>query len=505
MVESRIGGSGYWVTAAGGGGSSRIPQPVQHPSIETGEVVVVGGASSGSCTFLGLLSAEGWPCGVYWSYRVSGGSWTSTDVVSVPGGGGLVSVSLDVVGLLLSTLYEVKASCYATSGPFSGQRFVGELVSFTVPGTTSNAPLSRTLPAQSVTGFGALLRGRVDALGTQTSVQFYLTNVLTGASLFVPDVALDAGAGSGFVVVSTLVDGLSELTNYQYVCFSTNTSGQVTGGGTISFVTLDDGGPPSLDDPIVSLITDSTASVSVVIRTNGLPCQVLVNYRSSVTTYVPKVVDVLDGELSVRVVLDGMLSSTLHYVSASISSAGGFYQSAPEVTFTTGVVALAPVGATGLPSGISNNYATLNSLFNPGGGLTMVTFEYAVNLSHLLSGLGTVVSASATSSAVVLTEFSALVPNLSLSTRYYYRSRAVNSGGSLLGNVVSFFTGGVSGVSVVSVTDLAATNVASLSVQMNGTVNAGGIPTAYHFEYWVVGLESTTTKYTDAVYYDPGV
>lgn len=494
-MTSRIGGSGFWVTSASGGGASRRPQPVQEPSIVTEAAVVFGGVTTGSGTLRATLYAQGWSCSVYWRYRELGGQWLSTQSVEVPAGGGVVEVASDVSGLVLSADYECRASCVATSGPWVGEVFDGGLVGFTVPGTSSIPPSARTVPATLIGGTTARLNGRVNPRGTSTSCVFQLTDLVSGAvTTWGP---IDCGAGVLFVDVSADASGLTELRAYQYVVVATNAAGQSSTSEVRNFSTIDEGSAPFTLAPVVTSVTDTTALATAAIQTNGLPCQVLFYYRNATTTFVPKEVNVLDGVTSVQATLDGMPASTAHFVKATIASTAGFWESA-ETGFSTGAAASSPIGYTMLPKRINSEYATLQALFDPNGVSTTVTFEYYKDGDVAVTQL----PASATSGASVLTEFSARATSLQSYSKYWYRARATNAGGTTYGDWVAFKTKGLGGTYVSNGQTDPATFVIDTQMQLNGTITINGVATTWYFEYWVQGSESTTKKFTDAVFID---
>jgi hypothetical protein len=82
---------------------------------------------------------------------------------------------------------------------------------------------------------------------------------------------------------------------------------------------------------------------------------------------------------------------------------------------------------------------------------------------------------------------SANITGLSPNTTYHFRLVGTNNGGTRFGSDRTFTTSSVTGPPIVATT--AASNVASFSATLNGSVNPHGLTTSVYFQY------GTTTSY----------
>jgi hypothetical protein len=136
---------------------------------------------------------------------------------------------------------------------------------------------------------------------------------------------------------------------------------------------------------------------------------------------------------------------------------------------------------TNAASSITSSSATLNGTVNPNGLTTMVHFEYGTTTSY---GFTTV---SQTKTGNTTQGVSANITALSPNTTYHFRLVGTNSGGTRHGSDRTFTTLSPTGPPVVATS--AATNVASFSAALNGSVYPHGLTTSVHFQY------GTTTSY----------
>jgi uncharacterized repeat protein (TIGR01451 family) len=125
--------------------------------------------------------------------------------------------------------------------------------------------------------------------------------------------------------------------------------------------------------------------------------------------------------------------------------------------------------------------ATLNGTVDPHGLPTTVHFEYGTTTSYGST------TASQTKTGNTSQNVSANISGLSASTTYHFRIVATNSAGTRYGADKAFTTLSPTGPPVVATT--AATNVASFSATLNGSVYPHGLTTMVYFQY------GTTTSY----------
>jgi len=150
-------------------------------------------------------------------------------------------------------------------------------------------------------------------------------------------------------------------------------------------------------------------------------------------------------------------------------------------TFTQNAANNVPLAATGAPSAITTNSATLNGTVNPEGLDTHYYFLYGTNSS--LSGAGTYQTPSMDiGHGTTSTTISAPpITGLSGGTLYYCKLVASNSAGTTGGGTISFAT--TSTVQIPTATTGSAGSVTATSATLGGTVNPNGGDTHYWFLY----------------------
>jgi hypothetical protein len=150
-------------------------------------------------------------------------------------------------------------------------------------------------------------------------------------------------------------------------------------------------------------------------------------------------------------------------------------------TFTTLSATGPPVVTTNPATFIASFSATLNGLLDPHGLTTTVHFQYGPTTTYGLT------TAPQSHTGNTYLNISANISSLSASTIYHFRIVASNSAGTILGSDRTFTTLSATGPPVV--TTNAATNMASSSATLNGSLDPHGLTTSVHFQY------GTTTSY----------
>ena len=134
-----------------------------------------------------------------------------------------------------------------------------------------------------------------------------------------------------------------------------------------------------------------------------------------------------------------------------------------------------PVAVTRPATNIRKNSATLNGTVNASDLPTTVTFEYGTTPGHGV----TISAAQGSVSGNVPVLVSADITGLQAGVTYYFRVVAANSRAKTTGTDVTFrYTGEVPYAETGP-----AANTSPRTVQLNGIVNPGGLPTAVIFEY----------------------
>jgi hypothetical protein len=170
----------------------------------------------------------------------------------------------------------------------------------------------------------------------------------------------------------------------------------------------------------------------------------------------------------------------------AVNSAGTTYGA--DVTFTTLSPTGPPVVTTNPATLIASYSATLNGSVDPHGLTTTIYFQYGTTTSY---GLNTSIrSRTGNTYQTVNASISRLIAN----TTYHFRIVATNSAGTTYGSDSTFTTLSATGPPVV--TTKSATNVASSSATLNGTVDPHGLTTSVHFQYGTTtGYGSTTANH----------
>jgi hypothetical protein len=140
-----------------------------------------------------------------------------------------------------------------------------------------------------------------------------------------------------------------------------------------------------------------------------------------------------------------------------------------------------PAATTSAASSIASNSATLNGTVNPNGGSTTVHFQYGNTTSYGSTTANQTFTGNTTHSVA------ANISGLTASMTYHFRIVAHNNGGTSYGSDRTFTTLSATGAAVVITNP--ATNVASFSATLNGSLDPHGLPTNVHFQY------GTTTSY----------
>ncbi len=501
-MASRCAGAGFWTCeAAGGGSASPGGPPGIRPTVETLAPVVAGGGTLATATLKATVNPKGYATKVHFLYG-TGGFLVPSQAVGLPAGSADVEVSIVVDGLALSTAYSVTA--YATHtdplSPYAGVAVAGDAVAFTTPAAGTTPPTAITLPATVVGATSATLNGLVNPNSTQTSAGFVLVHPVSG--IVTTAAYQDCGAGSAQVAISEEVTGLDPEIEYQYHIVAANTALQISKGSPTNFTTLAEtgGSAPEIVSLQIVQITDTTALARVRYDDKGVACDVAVQYGTSTAYgFAEFVLQVPAGTTSVALPLSGLTASTLYHIRALLNSENGG-DVGEDVQFKTTGALGAPTGDTSLPSGINENFVTLNAEINPQGGLTSVKFYLATSLLDLEDPLTRrELDADATSSASATTVFTTTATNLLPYTLYYYRAVATNTVATITGKVVTLRTAGGIATGAPAVVTSAASFVFDTQAQINGTINASTVPTSYYFEYWITGVDKvfTTAKLID--------
>ena len=149
----------------------------------------------------------------------------------------------------------------------------------------------------------------------------------------------------------------------------------------------------------------------------------------------------------------------------------------------------APVVTTDPATIISTTSATLNGTANPNGASSWYYFEYGKSAAY-----GATTQARSIGSGKEPLKASEDVSELDPGTTYHCRIVGANSAGESYGNDTTFVTS----PSAPTVTTTAATEIATHTATLNGTVSPNGAATEYYFEYGTDTSYGTMTETKDA-------
>jgi hypothetical protein len=145
----------------------------------------------------------------------------------------------------------------------------------------------------------------------------------------------------------------------------------------------------------------------------------------------------------------------------------------------------APLMTTTAATNVTSFSATLNGTVNPNGLTTSVYFQYGTTTNYGSTTASQSYTGNTTQSV------SASITRLSPSTRYHFRIVGTNTDGTSYGSDRTFTTLTTTGAPIV--TTNAATNVASFSATLNGSLNPHGLITSVRFQYGPTASYGFTT------------
>jgi hypothetical protein len=172
-------------------------------------------------------------------------------------------------------------------------------------------------------------------------------------------------------------------------------------------------------------------------------------------------------------------NTTYHFRIVATNSAGTRYGG--DRTFIT-LSATGPPGAFTNPATLIASFsAKLNGRLDPRGLTTAVYFQYGTTTSYGLT------TAPKSQSGNAFRNISTNISGLSASTTYHFRIVATNSAGTRYGSDRTFTTLSATGFPLVATNP--ASNVATFSATLNGSLDPHGLTTTVYFQY------GTTTTY----------
>lgn len=356
-----------------------------------------------------------------------------------------------------------------------------------VVGPNFTPPVVTTTAATVTNAVSATVNGTINASGNTVTSSFeYGLTTSYGTTVSGTPASV---TGSTTTAISSALTGLSPSTTYHYRAKG-NVGAFVFFGADMTFTT-----PAAVLPTVVTnaatLIATTGATLNGTINASGYNTTakfeygLTTAYGSTVTVAAP-----VTGSTNTNVsfAISGLSPNTLYHFRAVGTNVAGTVNGS-DLTFTT--VALPPTVVTTAASLIGDYTATLNGTVNPNGPTATVTFEYGLTTAY-----GTTVNATPnTVTGTTTTNVSAAISGLSISTQYHYRVKAVNSGGTSLGNDMMFMTS-----CNMPATPGTITGPASICQGATATYSITAIPTATSYNWTLpTGASITSGSGTNSI------
>ena len=281
---------------------------------------------------------------------------------------------------------------------------------------------------------------------------------------------------------SRSVTGLNASTTYYYRVRAYNASGTSGNSNVVHVTTLSPTGPPVVITNPATLIASFSATLNGSVDPHGLTTTVYFQYGTTTTYGSTTASQTRTGSTyqNVAANISGLAASTTYHFRIVAANSGGTRYGSDR-TFTTLSATGPPVATTNPATLIASFSATLNGSVDPHGLTTTVYFQYGTTTSYGHS------TATQSKTGNTYQNVAANVSGLTASTTYHFRIVASNSAGTTNGTDRTFTTLSATGPPVVITNP--ATNVASSSATLNGSVDPHGLATTIHFQC------GTTTSY----------
>ena len=199
-----------------------------------------------------------------------------------------------------------------------------------------------------------------------------------------------------------------------------------------------------------------------------------VSPNSSFSTYVAGYQDLNVGNTTSRNVT-GLNASTTYYYRVRAYNISGTSGNSNVVNVATLTATGPPVVITNPATLIASFSATLNGSVDPHGLTTSVYFQYGTTTNYGLT------TATQSKTGNAYQNVTANISGLTASTTYHFRIVATNSAGTRYGSDRTFTTLSATGPPVVITNP--ATNIATNTATLNGTVDPHGLTTTVYFQY----------------------
>jgi len=392
----------------------------------------------------------------------------------------------------------------------------GEVLVFgpvTVPHATTGSATSGPALKPPLPPTSEQLSGTVTAFGIAASYRFeYGTSTAYGSSAPAPP----ASAGSGYLpeTASTILSGLEGSTTYHYRLVAANERGSSPPGADREFTTP--AVAPAVGAAPPAEVTQTAATLAGTVDPEKQATSYHFEHVNAIR-YNPEAPDPYSagGETPDASAGSGsgpepvsqplgvpLTPNTLyHYRLVAVNATGR--TNGPDETFTT--LPLAPVCTPGQPAGLTDTSVTLNGVVNPQGAYTTYQFKYGTSIAYgSTAPVPPAFVGTDSNDASVSTSLTSLIPN----TTYHYRllATAANARGSTVAECPdqTFTTPAAPPLITITLTGPPwvstnpATQIASTSATLTGSVTPVGTPTTYHFDYGTSASYGSSAPVPDA-------
>jgi hypothetical protein len=292
-------------------------------------------------------------------------------------------------------------------------------------------------------------------------------------------------SGNTVRAISANIGSLSVNTTYHFRMVAHNAGGTAYGSDR-TFTTLGATGPPVVITNPATFIASYSAALNGSVDPHGLTTFVYFQYGTTTGYGSTTLSQVKTGDTyqSVSANISGLAASTTYHFRMVATNNAGTTHGADR-TFTTLSATGPPVVITNPATLIASLSAALNASVDPHGVTTTVYFQYGTTTGYGLT------TASQTQSGNTYQSVSANISGLAASTTYHFRVVATNGAGRVYGSDRTFTTLSPTGPPVVITNP--ATNVASSSAALNGSVDPHGLTTSVYFQYGISTSYGSTT------------
>ncbi len=268
--------------------------------------------------------------------------------------------------------------------------------------------------------------------------------------------------------VSALATSLKTHTTYHYRLVATNGTGTATGQDRTFF---SGAGIPAVASGLLTGNTTASVTAHATVNPGGLATSAHFDYgRSSsygLTTPTQSVGSGLS-PITITAVLANLAPKTLYHYRISATNTAG-----TSVSNDTTFGLFPPLVTTGGAGSVTQTAATIGGAVNPNLLVTRFHVDYGLTTSYSSHTPAQTIGAGSIAIAV-----SASLSRLRPGTIYHYRITATNALGTVSGGDRMLRT---SGTALATTTGVAGVDQADVTAL--GTVNPGGSPTTYWFEY----------------------